>query len=157
MSYRVQVTTTHTLTPAWVKPTQVWAKQLPLLLKEKKPWPCCQVPKIRNLALTWRAKWHVSTHNWGMRITRFLCSSDCCGHSIPVRRFLLRQRCDSIRSGIESATTRVFKNWQQKTRRYQRNRLLYCRLKISAKTKQTHFSLEACRTKSSRISPRLLT
>ena len=43
----------------------------------------------------------------------------------------------------------------RKRRRYQKNRLPCCRLKISAKTKKTHFSPEACKTKSSLISPRL--
>ena len=64
-----------------------------------------------------RRTWHVSTHNWVMPITRFLCSSGCCGHSLPVRSFLLRRHCDSIRSGIQSATIRVFKNCRQKRRR----------------------------------------
>ena len=31
---------------------------------------------------------------------------------MPLRRFLLPRRCDSIRSGIQSATIRVFKNWR---------------------------------------------
>ena len=98
----------------WVRPMRAWAKQLPLLPKGKKPWPWSQVPNIRNLAPTWRTKWHVSTQNWGMPITRFLCSSDCCGHHTAVQHFLLRRRCDWIRSGIQSATIRAFSNWSQK-------------------------------------------
>ncbi len=100
----------------WERPTLVWAKRIPLSPKAKRPWPWYQF-QTPGIWTHWRMKWHAFTHSSVMPITRFLCSRGCCGHSIPVRRFLLRRHCDSIRSGIESATIRVFKNWRQKRRR----------------------------------------
>src|SRR5436190_21463377 len=49
-----------------------------------------------------------------MLITRFPFSSGYYRYRMPVRCFLLLRRCDSIRSGIKSATILAFRNWPQK-------------------------------------------
>src|SRR5438132_6540664 len=52
-----------------------------------------------------------------MPITRFPFSSGCYRYHTAVRCFLLLRRCDSIRSGIKSATILAFRNWPQKRNR----------------------------------------
>src|SRR5438067_7904627 len=88
---------------------QVWAKRPPLSPKDKKLWPCIPLPKIHSRAPLKRRAWRISTLYWEMPITPFPFSSGCCGYRMALR--LLRRCCDSIRSGIKSATIRVFSSF----------------------------------------------
>src|SRR5437870_5763476 len=103
--------------PFWVRLMQVWAKRPLLSPKDKKPWPCVPLPKTHSRAPTKRLGWRKFTLYWGMLITRFPFSSGCYRYHTAVRCFLLLRRCDSIRSGIKSATILAFRNWPQKRNR----------------------------------------
>src|SRR6266550_975934 len=96
---------------------QVWAKRPLLSPKDKKLWPYIPLPKIHSVARKKRTEWRASTLYWGMLITRFPFSSGYYRYHTAVRCFLLLRRCDSIRSGIKSATILAFRNWPQKRNR----------------------------------------
>src|SRR6266516_964894 len=102
-----------TCMPFWVRLMQVWAKRPLLSPKDKKPSLCIPAPKIRSRALEEKKTWPASSLCWAMPIMRFLFLNGCWRY----RSRLLRHCCDSIQSGIKSATILAFRNWPRKRNR----------------------------------------